>query len=500
MSDPTEEQKSSVDVPAAAPSSKTKPRKTLGLTGITINAMALMAPGAFMWLLYSSQAAVSVTGAADIWPGVLLALVIALLTAGSLGELARRYPKAGMRSAYHFAESAFRENSGARHSPWYRPAKFLTGWAAHLYYWTFPGIMVAFTGVLADYLLVQYGYHPTVFGKLILTISFSALVGFLALRGITGSTTSSVVLNILQLSALIFFSVLAFLFRGLNPMGISGGEWLNPTVMDVVIPKSFENVIFQAAIAMFLMVGFEASTALGGAAENASRDIPRAAVLALVVQGAFAYLLEYFAAGLAMNAPVAVIGSRLPIGDLALQMGNALLYGNGSTILLIIAFTIFIALLASALTALNNGVRISFSMSLDREMPSVLSFLHPHYSTPYVTVILLGSVSAVIGSIGVLGGLPVLLGIILASNLGAFILYALLALLTIPAYHGKAEYNFLKHSFIPVVGLIANLGIAIAFPLIGFLQGGIAAQASFFALLVALIWILVSSLNFFSRK
>jgi len=32
---------------------------------------------------------------------------------------------------------------------------------------------------------------------------------------------------------------------------------------------------------------------------------------------------------------------------------------------------------------------------------------------------------------GVIGGLPVLMGIILASNLGAFLLYALLCILTI---------------------------------------------------------------------
>jgi basic amino acid/polyamine antiporter, APA family len=493
-------QRDNLNTPTAAPSPNARPRKTLGLTGITINAMALMAPGAFMWLLYQSQAAGSVNGVAEIWPGVLLALVLALLTAGALGELARRYPKAGLRSAYHYAESAFRENGAANRSRWYRPAKFVTGWAAHLYYWTFPGIMVAFTGVLADYLLVQFGYHPTVFGKLILTVSFSALVGFLALRGITGSTTSSIVLNIIQLSALIFFSVLAFLFRGVNPIGLPAGDWLNPTVSEVVFPKSLENVVFQAAIAIFLMVGFEASTALGGAAENAPRDVPRAAVLALVIQGAFAYLLEYFAAGLAMNSQIAVMGSRLPIGDLALQMGNALLNGNGSTILLTIAFTIFIALLASALTALNNGVRISFSMSLDSEMPSVLSFLHPQYSTPYVTVILLGGVSAVIGSIGMLGGTPVLMGLILASNLGAFILYALLALLTIGTYRGKAENNRLKHLVLPAVGLVANLGIAIAFPLIGFTQGGMAAQASMIALAVGLLWILISAANYFSHR
>ena len=48
-------------------------RKTLGLTGITLNAMALTAPGAFLWLLYQVQAAASFDGVADIWQVVLLA-------------------------------------------------------------------------------------------------------------------------------------------------------------------------------------------------------------------------------------------------------------------------------------------------------------------------------------------------------------------------------------------------------------------------------------------
>ena len=32
-------------------------KKTLGLTGVTVNAMALIAPGAFLWLTYQVQAA-----------------------------------------------------------------------------------------------------------------------------------------------------------------------------------------------------------------------------------------------------------------------------------------------------------------------------------------------------------------------------------------------------------------------------------------------------------
>ena len=31
------------------------PKATLGLTGLTMNAMALIAPGAFLWLTYAQQ-------------------------------------------------------------------------------------------------------------------------------------------------------------------------------------------------------------------------------------------------------------------------------------------------------------------------------------------------------------------------------------------------------------------------------------------------------------
>ena len=85
---------------------------TLGLTGVTVNAMALIAPGAFLWLTFQLQAAQTVPGgtdstALDMWPGIIFALILAFLTALSYAELARRYPEAGTGSSYYFAEKAF---------------------------------------------------------------------------------------------------------------------------------------------------------------------------------------------------------------------------------------------------------------------------------------------------------------------------------------------------------------------------------------------------------
>lgn len=475
-------------------------RKTLGLTGITINAMALTAPGAFLWLLYQVQVSASFGGLADIWPGVLLALLSALLTALSFGELARRYPEAGFRSAYHFADRFFARQQHPRFKFLARMVKFATGWTAHLYYWVYPGVLIAFLGILTDYLLRYFGNSPTVYGEALIAASFAAFIGFLALRGITGTTTTSVVLNTIQLTTLVIFVGLAIAFRLINPGSLSVSEWFYPSAASVLIPHDMNGVLFQAALAMILMVGFESSTALAASASNAQRDIPRGAILALIFQGAFTYLVGYFAAGFAMNVHVNAMASHAPVGDLVLQIGDLLLKGYGATLMLFIGFMIAIALLGGTLTAINNGVRISFAMALDEEMPDVLGLLHPQYATPYNTVILLSVVSAIIGAAGIIGGLPVLMGIILASNLGAFLLYALLCILTMATFIGDPAFRFLRHIFLPVIGLLVNIGIVVAATIIGLGAGGVITQASVIAWGIAIAWLLVSAAYYFVKR
>ena len=97
---------------AETASNTTGMRPTLGLTGVTVNAMALIAPGAFLWITFQLQAAQTVPGgttstALDMWPGIVFALILAFLTALSYSELARVYPEAGTGSCYYFAEKAF---------------------------------------------------------------------------------------------------------------------------------------------------------------------------------------------------------------------------------------------------------------------------------------------------------------------------------------------------------------------------------------------------------
>ncbi|HEX9077854.1 MAG TPA: APC family permease [Anaerolineae bacterium] len=499
-------------------SSGTGMKKTLGLTGITVNAMALIAPGAFLWMTFQLQAANTdvngVTTAADMWTGIVAALIVAFLTAFAFAELARRYPDAGTGSAYYFAEKAFLDREEPAHRRWARIAKFITGWASHLFYWVYPGVMVAFMAVLITYIAGQFGLDIPLWGQVVIACVFSVLVGLIAVRGITGSTTASIVINVIQLTALVVFSILAILFRLQNPLGVTLEGWYHPTATSIVLPHNFTGLLFQSTIAILILVGFESSTALAAEARNPRRDIPRGVILSLVIQGLCAYLFEYFAANYALSDKLtaaaadgttvtgisAAAASSAPIGDMAVQIGNVLLGGNGFAFMLVIASTVAIAILGTTLAAMNTGVRISFAMAQDSEMPDIMGLLHDEFATPYVGVAIMVVVSAVIGSIGVVGGVMALTGITLASNLGTFVLYALICGLTVVAFAGGKEFNSFKHGVIPFVGLIANIVMVLAIFIIGILSGGITAQATYLALGISAGWLILSVIYFVANS
>src|SRR5881398_1838401 len=127
-------------------------RATLGLGGLTINAMALIAPGAFLWLTFFIQSSYGAPMAAQgMWFGIFAALLLCLATAIAYAELSKLYPGAG--SSYFFAEQAFLSKTHAYRFA--RIAKFIIGWSSHLYYWVYPGVMVGVTAILVGYLASQ---------------------------------------------------------------------------------------------------------------------------------------------------------------------------------------------------------------------------------------------------------------------------------------------------------------------------------------------------------
>ena len=481
---------------------KTTMKKTLGLTGVTVNAMALIAPGAFLWITFQVQASNN-GGATDMWTGIVAALIVAFLTAIAFSELARRYPEAGAGGSYYFAEKAFLDRDKASHRRFARLAKFLTGWAAHLFYWVYPGVMVAMMAVLITYIFGQFNINITIPEQIGIAIAFSVFIGLIAVRGITGSTNVAIAINVIQLVSLVGFSILAIMFRVQNPLHAT--QWAHPVASSVIFPHSLSAMLFQSTIAILILVGFESSTSLAGESLNPKKDIPRGVLISLVIQGLFAYLLEYFAANYAVCEKLtftnpdgsivtgmdAAAASGAPIGDMVRLIGDAMLGGNGFILMIIIAITVALAVVGTTLAAINTAVRVSFAMAQDKEMPEMLGALHEKHASPHVGVWVLVVVSAILGSVGVLN-VTALTGITLASNIGTFALYALICGLTFVTFVGREEFSSVKHAIIPFLGLVGNIGLLVGVVFIGLTTPGVSEDATKMALYITGGWGLVS--------
>ena len=642
----------------ASPPPKTEMKPTLGLTGLTINAMALIAPGAFLWLTYEEQAlyGAPMAGCA-MWLGIVFALVLCFATAISYAELSKLYPGAG--SSYLYAEQAFLSKTKA--FKWARMIKFFTGWNSHLYYWIYTGLMVGVTAILAGWLAGQLmpdtfstTYNSPIFMWLF-CIVFALGVGYIAYRGVNGTTAVNMAINIIQISALVVFSIMAIAYRSSHPDGsvglhLSNGTPVNynvaqTTVLDasnkpvqatwadgslkvddkkqpvwntqdrqvvaddldkakntnalelaslqaagvavgdpypawkaddkgnsvlkdgkqvpdpfilsykpadavtgagtaqdpktfnfhpdagsVVSPHGFGSVLVQACVAILLLVGFESVTAMGEEAKNPKKDIGRAVLLSLAIQGAVCYLFEYFAANYFLNSGYTLSNagaSGAPLGDMMVLVGTWAFgsYSAGKAFMLIEAFTVFLALIGTTLSCMNTGARVTYAMGRDEEVPTQFGMLHGKTLSPHRAVWFLVFISIVFGilttmiylggqssdlaaldkhnfwySIGIFSPhsyvtLPnSMLIITLISNFGTFLLYMTTCIVAIVAFREHHSFHGFKHVVVPLFGLLANFGCMLFYLIGPFCVAGMSVKEPYIALGFSALWIIIGGI------
>jgi amino acid transporter len=582
--------------------------------------MALIAPGAFLWLTFQIQSLYGAPMAGSaMWFGIVAALLLCFATAISYAELSKLYPGAG--SSYFFAEQAFLAQEKA--FKYSRLVKFATGWASHLYYWVYPGCMVGVTAILSGYLLNQFfpdtfsGTYNSPLFMILFCVVFAFGVAYIAFRGVTGTTGVNVAINVIQITALLVFSVMAIAYRAKHPEGSQGLHLVNgapvsyvveqepvmedgkpkldasgqpvtqpkadkdgnpvaemkddkpvpfvlsyagdqavtqepvdadhpkeltphfqfhTTASSVVAPHGFSFIIIQACIAILILVGFESVTAMGEEARNAKKDIPRAVLLSLGIQGIACYLVEYFAANYFLNQGYTLPNagaSGAPLGDMMVIVGTWL-FGSpaaGKTFMLVQAVTVFLALIGTTLSCLSTGARVTYAMGRDDEVPSHFGLLHGKNLTPYRAIWTLAGISAVLGILTVLiylGGttpaaledkyhniwyafgifspasyakLPNTLVIItLVSNFGTFLLYMVTNFVAIVAFRKHHTFHGFKHMVVPVFGIVAN-AVCMLFYLVGpFAVSGMSVKEPYIALAVCAAWGIYGAVYFSGSK
>lgn len=294
--------------------------------------------------------------------------------------------------------------------------------------------------------------------------------------------------------------------------------------ISVIHPHGFNFIFIQAAIAILILVGFESVTAMGDEAKRPKKDIPRAVLLSLAIQGAFCYLIEYFAANYMLHNGYTMPNagaSSAPIGDMMVIAGTWLFgsYAAGKTFMLIQAFTVFLALIGTTLSCLSTGARVTYAMGRDEEVPSHFGMLHGRTMSPHRAIWILAVISSIIGIITVLvymGGQPsapaaldkhnlwysfgifspemytklpnTLVIMTLISNFGTFMLYMITCLIAMVAFKEHHSFNGIKHVIIPVLGLLANLVIMLFYLIGPFTVAGMSWKEPYIALGFCLAW------------
>ena len=130
------------------------------------------------------------------------------------------------RFVVFYAEQAYLSKTHAY--KFARIAKFITGWASHLYYWVYPGVMVGVTAILGGYLMNIFfpdtfsGTYNSPLFMILFCAVFAVGVAYIAFRGVTGTTAVNIAINIIQISALLVFAVIAIGYRVQHPQGSTG--------------------------------------------------------------------------------------------------------------------------------------------------------------------------------------------------------------------------------------------------------------------------------------
>lgn len=366
--------------------------------------------------IYALMGVLSESAGGMLWAPLIVALLLALLTAGSYAELVTKYPRAG--GAAVFAERAFR-------SPL---LSFLVGFsmlAAGVV--SAAGLAIAFSG---DY-LATFIDVPVIPAAMV----FLVLIGLLNARGIRESMGTNLVMTAIELTGLVIVIVVVALF-----VGGGGGDLGRATELPEGVGVAGA-VLGGAIVAYYSFVGFETSANVIEEVRQPSRVYPRALFGALVTAG-----VVYVLVGVASAA-------ALPSSELQESTGPLLAVVEATGLSVpswLFSLIALIAVANGALLTMIMASRLAFGMAEQGLLPAPLGRVLPRRRTPWVAIVSTTVVAMLLTLIGDLATLAetvvlLLLLVFISANVSVLVLR-----------RQRVEHeHFRVWTFVPVLGVIS---------------------------------------------
>ena len=321
---------------------------------VSAQAIALISPSMTAALIVPLM--FGTAGAAG-WLCYLFGTIMLLFVAFSLNQFTKRYTSAG--SMYEYTVQGLGPKLGG-----------LSGWSL-IWAYLFIGIagVTGFTHFATKLLDMTsasgYLSHPTL--TLFALCVFAAW--FLAYKDITFSTILMLIFEGVSVSA-----IMALAFLALSRTGLADTAQWHPAA-----GHGLKDIGLGVVVAIFSLVGFECASAFGEEAKNPLKTIPRAVITSLMLTGAFFVFITYVEThALASNNPT-LDKLDAPLSTLSANLGVPWMG-------VVISIGAMISFFALALSCLNAGSRILFTMGRYGIFPLSIGSSHKDNLTPHVAI------------------------------------------------------------------------------------------------------------------
>ncbi len=373
--------------------------------------------GAGIYTLVGTMAS-DVGGA--IWIPLLIALVVALLTAATYAELITKYPHAG--GAARYADRAF----GIPY------VSFLVGFLMMASGITTAAALAnAFAG---DYLtaLIDVPAAPA-------AVVFIILLTLINLRGVKESLAANLIASVIEVSGLVIVIVVcAIVFAAGN------GETSRLLEFAPDVPP-LQGAFAASIVAFFSFLGFEAAANMAEEVRNPSKAYPRALFGAICTAGVV-YLLIALGAVIVMD-PTELAESTGPLLAVVAASGVAVPPGLFSIIALI-------AIANGALLFMVMASRVGYGLAEAELLPRAFGRVLPGRRTPWVSIVVVAGLTIVLTLTGNVASLAettvlLLLLVFLSANVSVLVLKK-----------DKVDHDhFSAPRFMPVLAIIASIAL-----------------------------------------
>ncbi|YAL82330.1 APC family permease [Dermacoccaceae bacterium W4C1] len=355
-----------------------------------------------------------------LWLPLVIALLVALLTAGTYAELITKYPHAG--GAARYVDRAFGQPAITFFIGFLMLSSGIT---------TAASLANAFSG---DYLqeIISLPAAPVSIALLTILVAIN-------MRGVQESMKANMVMAIIETSGLVIVIVMAALVFGRGDGDTSRLIEFHPDVTPIA------GVFGASIIAFFSFLGFEAAANMAEEVQEPSKAYPKALFGAICTAGVV-YLLIAVGASIVLDPVKDLAGSTGPLLEVVREAGFA--WTDLFSIIALIAVT------NGCLLFMVMASRVTYGLAETGLLPSVFGKVLPNRQTPWVAILVVGAITmgmSFLGNVGDLANVTVLLLLLvfIAANISVLVLKK-----------DKVDHDhFSVPKIVPILATIASIGL-----------------------------------------